>query len=431
MIPSSLDQLLLRQRVLLLQGPMGPFFDKLARTLRAHDQSVWKVNFNGGDDRFHNGPGVIRFQGTADTWPSRVRALMLELQVDAIVLFGQTRPLHVAAIAEARALGVAVFVFEEGYVRPDFVTLEMGGVNAESSLPRDPAFYRTLNLEPMPKPRPTQQKFGEVAWMAIEYAMAMWHERKHYPHYEHHRCLHPVREGLRWVRGATRKWVSRWIERDVMTELEALERHKGYFLVPLQVHNDSQILCHSPYASVGDVIEEVLASFAEHAPEDQWLVFKHHPLDKPYTDYRRQIARRARELGVADRVRYIHDQHLPTLLRHARGVVTVNSTTGLQAMFHGTPVLTLGECLYAIEGLVHPGPLATFWREPGGVDRPLFERFRSYLIRETQLNASFYAEAPGLPSITETRRRRASGSFSPKVVDQPLSWSSPTWPTLK
>ena len=35
-----------------------------------------------------------------------------------------------------------------------------------------------------------------------------------------------------------------------------------YFLVSLQVHNDSQIIDHSPYADVKEFITEVIKSFA-------------------------------------------------------------------------------------------------------------------------------------------------------------------------
>lgn len=436
MIPRSLDHLLACRRTLLLQGPMGAFFARLAASLRASGQQVWKVNFNGGDDHYYRGDDVFRFQAREAAFAPWLAALMAELQIDALVLFGQSRRLHAIAVEVARAAGVQLFVFEEGYFRPDYVTLEVGGVNAHSSLPKDAAAYELANVEPQPAPLPTKQQFGEVANIAMTYALALWLARGRYPHYVHHRCLHPVREGLRWVRGGTRKWVNRWRERHVQDFLAAPAQHKRYFLVPLQVHNDAQILCHSPYAGVPDFIAEVLVSFAQHAPADQLLVFKHHPLDRPYNDYRHLIGQRARALGIAERVMYIHDQHLPSLLQHARGVVTVNSTTGIQAMFHRTPVLTTGDCLYAIKGLVHPGPMDTFWTTPGEVDKPLFRRFMAYVIRECQLNASFYAEAPGLPltgrsSSTDTSRRRAVASSTPTAADQAANWSSPTRPTLK
>lgn len=410
---------------------MGSFFERLAGTLRAHGQQVWKVNFNAGDDWFFRGEQVIRFRDPLDQWPARLRRLITELRLDAIVLFGQSRRMHHVAIEEARSLGVTVFVFEEGYVRPDYVTLEVGGVNAASPLPRDPAFYRDLNIEPLPTPQPTGQSFSAVAGAAITYALARSIGHPRYPHYRHHRSIAPIRQGLKWAHGAWRKWWYRVTERAMQDFLAAPEQHKRFYLVPLQVYNDSQIRRHSHYKDVGTFIHEVLVSFAQHAPAEQLLVLKHHPLDRPYNDYTRLIAVEAERLGIADRVHYIHDQHLPTLLKHATGVVTVNSTTGLQALYHGTPVIALGECMYAIEGLVHPGPLDSFWANPGPVDVELFQQFRTYLVRETQLNASFYAEAPGLPSITDSKRRRASSLEMPSAAPQAASWSAPTGPTLK
>ena len=73
MIPTSLDRLLCQRRTLLLQGPMGPFFERLAVTLSAHGQQVWKVNFNAGDDLFFRGGQVIRFREPMELWPARLR----------------------------------------------------------------------------------------------------------------------------------------------------------------------------------------------------------------------------------------------------------------------------------------------------------------------------------------------------------------------
>jgi capsular polysaccharide export protein len=431
MIPVSLDRLLSRRRTLMLQGPMGPFFSRLADTLREHGQQVWKVHFNGGDELFWRGQDAIRYTAPPGAWLDQLTELLLAHRIDALVLFGQTRVHHRVAMRAAEALGIPVFVFEEGYLRPDYVTLELGGVNAESSLSRNPAFYRKLNVEPQAGPQPTGQRFRDVAGLAMAYGLAMWAGQRRYPHYKHHRCLHPVREGLRWVRGYARKWSSRVSERALQGFLADPAQHKRYFLVPLQVHNDAQIHSHSRFGGVAEFIDEVLGSFAQHADAGHLLVFKHHPLDRPYTDYRNLIEGRAAELGLSQRVLYLHDQHLPTLLQHARGVVTVNSTTGLQSLFHGTPVITLGDCLYAVDGLVHTGPLADFWQEPGEVDEDLFQRYRSWMIRETQLNASFYAGAPGLPSSTDSKRRRASPTGQSTASAQASNWSSPTTPTLK
>ncbi|UZG44642.1 capsule biosynthesis protein [Caldimonas thermodepolymerans] len=375
---------------------MGPFFARLAAFLEAHGQEVHKVNFNGGDELYYRRRRAVAYTGRPEDWPRWLEAHLSACQADAVVLFGQTRPMHIAARKVAAGMGLPVYVFEEGYLRPDYVTLEIGGVNGDSAIPKDPAFYRSLPLKRLPGPTPTRQRFSSMMLHAMAYGLAANLMRWRYPHQQYHRSLNPLTEGFKWARGGIRKVLHAWTERQVLDILSAPGRSKQWFLLPLQVHNDSQIVHHSPYPSVEALIEEVMSSFARHADPRDWLVIKHHPMDRAYRDYTRFIQERAMAHGLGKRVMYIHDVHLPTLLKHARGVVTVNSTTGLQALFHGTPVLTLGDCFYAIPGLVSQKPLKSFWRGPSGVDMALFQRFRYYLITQNQINASFYADAPAL-----------------------------------
>lgn len=412
MLPHSLLHLLTHRRVLLLQGPMGPFFAQLGQVLRARGAAVWKVNFNAGDDWFDTGPDVLPYRGTPQDWPAQCAAWLDQHRIDALVLFGQMRPLHLAAIAQARRLGVTVFVFEEGYLRPDWVTLEEGGVNAHSATPRDAAFYRALPASETPEPQPTRQRFVTTALLAMRYGWQMWAGRARYPHYVHHRCLHPWWESVRWWRGAARQQWARWVERGEARRLAAPSRQQRYFLVPLQVSSDAQVIHHSPCASVQAFIAQVVASFAAHADAGDWLVFKHHPLDLPYSDHRALLRHLAREHGLGERVRYVHELHLPTALRHARGVVTINSTVGLQALYHGTPVHTVGDSVYDVEGLVHGGTLEAFWKQPGSVDMALLHAYRAHVIAHTQINASFYADAPALDSLRATPGVGNAAAFS-------------------
>lgn len=407
-LPASFGSLLGHSRTMLLQGPMGPFFRRLAEMLRQQGQEVWKVNFNGGDAFFYPGPQALRFCERGERWPVWLEHKLRELRIDAIVLFGQSRNIHRQAIAVARSLRVAVYVFEEGYLRPDYVTLEPGGVNAASALPRQAEFYLALPPSQPARPTPTRPRFHLMALYATLYSWAMLLQRARFPHHEYHRPLHPVTQALSWIRGGVRKLWYGWTERHEVERLSAPELDRQWFLVPLQVHNDSQIHYHSPYRSIPAVIEDVLYSFAQHAPSHQHLVFKHHPMDRAYCDFGRFIADKARELGVEGRVHYVHDVHLPSLLKHTRGMVTVNSTSGLQALYHGKPVHTLGDCLYDIPGLVHQGTLADFWHQPGTVDHELYLRFRAHLVRQTQLNASFYADTPAFEQLQRMARARTA-----------------------
>lgn len=407
-LPASFESLLGHSRTMLLQGPMGPFFRRLAEMLRQQGQEVWKVNFNGGDAFFYRGPQALHFCEQSECWPAWLEQQLRELRIDAIVLFGQSRDIHRQAIAVARRLRVVVYVFEEGYLRPNYVTLEPGGVNAASPLPRQAEFYLAQAPSQPVRPTSTRQRFHLMALYATLYSWAMLLQRSRFPHHEYHRPLHPVTQALSWIRGGARKLWYSWTERHEVERLSAPALDRQWFLVPLQVHNDSQIHYHSPYRSIPAVIEDVLYSFAQHAPSHQHLVFKHHPMDRAYCDFGRFIARKAAELQLQGRVHYVHDVHLPSLLKHARGVVTVNSTSGLQALYHGTPVHTLGDCLYDIPGLVHQGSLADFWHQPGTVDHELYQRFRAHMVRQTQLNASFYADTPAFEQLQRMAQARTA-----------------------
>lgn len=387
------------RRVLLLQGPMGPYFSKLAIELSLLGTQVTKVNFNGGDSAYFSGPNVIAFSGTPHEWPVFVRELMGSQSISDLVLFGDRRELHSVAVAEAHALDIRVHVFEEGYLRPNYVTLEKDGVNARSTIPRDPEFYRQFASVSLERPRRIGHVFWYAAWLAAKYAWSTHLNRKRYPHYRHHRDLHPVREGWRWLTvGAYHKVT--WKFRDLRAIHNIAGKMSGkYFLVPLQVHNDFQVrgsVCNSVEA----FISEVAQTFATSAPDDTHLVFKHHPLDRPYRNYTQLLDDLREQLGLAGRLHYIADPHLPTLLIHARGTVVLNSTVGLSSLQHGTPTFALGHAVYSVAGLAHQGSLADFLANPKPVDQELISGFSHYLALTNQLPGNFYKSA-FLPRLSD------------------------------
>jgi capsular polysaccharide export protein len=389
------------KNVLLLQGPMGPFFRRLARDLEWAGAKVCKVDFCGGDWLF-SPAGSIPYRGGIEEWPEFFRQLVRERQIDVVLLFGDCRPLHRLAHEIAQWNGLEIGVFEEGYVRPDFITLERHGVNGFSLLPRSPIYYLQTPVPVIPTARQVGSSFWYAAGWATLYYMASAAMYPWFRHYQHHRSLSPL-EAIPWVRSLWRKMAYALKERRALSMLTT-NWSKKYFLVPLQVHNDAQVRVHSRFDSVEDFIRQVIESFARHAPDYTCLVFKHHPMDRGYHDYSRFINGLCRELNVQGRVMYLHDQHLPTLLDHALGVVVANSTVGLSALDHGLPVKACKSAVYDMEGLTYQGELEDFWRHAQlQLPNPeLLMRFRSYLIRHTQLNGNFYkrldipGSSPGL-----------------------------------
>ncbi len=411
---------------LLLQGPVGSFFRRFATELERHGTQVTKVNFNSGDSFFFRGPEVISYREPIDEWPALFRKLAHERSIDAIFLVGDCRAIHKPIIPIAREMGIAVWVFEEGYLRPDHITLERDGVNGNSSMPKDPDLYRqeAAEMGPAPKASRVGDTFVPFAIQSVLYACAAAAGTWRYPHYQHHRDIRPLGQGIAWVRSAWRK--KSYARKESGTLEQATGTWSGnYFLVPLQLHCDFQIV-HSDYESIPAFMEEVLETFAKHGPTDTRLLIKHHPLDRAYRDYTDLLTRLSRKLGIEGRVHYIHDQHLPTLLKHARGVVTMNSTVGTSALYHQAPVKVMGRAIYNVPELTYQGSLANFFCEIGKVDTELFRDFNRWMREHNQINGSFYKHKDGISPEREICRRFAEPE--PKTDD--LKASHKCYPRL-
>jgi capsular polysaccharide export protein len=247
-------------------------------------------------------------------------------------------------------------------------------------------------------------RFSRMALSAIAYYAAGWLMRWRYPHYRHHKDFSPFRELFYWLRSGWRKIIYQQLEKPVVCRIGAQDVQQ-YFLVPLQVFNDSQILHHSPYADIREFISEVLDSFARYAAPEHHLVIKHHPMDRGHKNYRLLIAELAANAGIRARVHYIHDAHLPSLLKSCAGVVTINSTVGLSALHHGKSVMAMGRAFYDLAGLTSQNGLNDFWCNPAPVDALLYKKLRSFLIRNTQLNGAFYGQAHWMRSAEKYARQ--------------------------
>jgi capsular polysaccharide export protein len=393
MLRRGLDQFA-DKKVLLLQGPVGPFFARLKHDLEAIGAQVYKINFNAGDWIFCR--GNLNYQGTPEAWPGVFASLLDQWEIDVVLLFGDQRPVHLQAHAVALSRGLEIGVFEEGYFRPDHITFERHGVNGRSSMSRLPSDYRSEQPF-LPKTEPVGNAYWRMVAYGFLYFAAGIIGRLWFRHYRHHRPF-TVWAAIPWIRSVWRKQWYRFREWGIQTRLSGADKGK-FFLVPLQVFNDSQITSHADFFTIDRFIEYVVYSFAGHAPKNALLVFKHHPMDRGHSDYGDTIRRLAARMGLQDRVLYIHDQHLPTLLDAARGVVVINSTVGLAALQHGIPVKVCGVALYALPGLTFSDSLDKFWCLAGirfKLDKELFSRFKGHLMARTQINGSFYKPLLGI-----------------------------------
>lgn len=378
---------------LFLQGPHGPFFAQVASQLRKTGAETFRVGFNMGDRLFWSGGGYLPFQGCAEEWPDAFREMLDTHAITDIVLYGDTRPVHARAIEIARTRGVMVHVYEEGYLRPHWVTYERGGANGFSRLMDTPladmqAALAKIDLE-LPAPPARWGDLRQHVFYGATYHAAVLFANRAYRNFRPHRSLTVAQE------------FRLYIQRLLLMPFQAVERfiatqrikHGGfpYHLVLLQLEHDASFQMHGPFEDMASFLETVVRGFAEGAETHHHLVFKAHPLEDGRAGIPGTLRRLARELGISDRVHYVRGGKLAELLDHTRSVVTVNSTAAQQALWRGLPIKAFGKAVYSKPEFVSDQTLPAFFAHPQRPDSKAYRDYRHFLMESSQITGGFYA----------------------------------------
>jgi len=373
-------------RILLLQGPVGAFFDRLTRWLLMQEKQVYRIAFQGGDLYDSKIIKPESYQGTLENWLRYFQDALKRLQIDCLVIFGQSRKYHEIAAKYARQIGLPVVVLEEGYFRPGFITMELDGVNGYSTTMNH---YTWLENTAEIKPDETNWHFQFMALQASMHYIAMHWRASEFPHYEHHRRSSPSYYAAYWIRSWRRKLQQKMTDHRFQRKL--FNSKQPYFFVPLQHDGDAQIIHHSGFGKNANFVREVLTSFALHSEARSWIVFRQHPHSRGGSGHTELISGLADELKISNRVHHLSEGDTPDLAEHSMGVVLINSTVGLQAIERGVPLMVMGDALYKKDGLAFPGALDEFWRQSTAPDKKVALDFLKQIKNLTQAPASVYA----------------------------------------
>jgi capsular polysaccharide export protein len=282
-------------------------------------------------------------------------------------------------------------VLEEGYLRPHWMTLEPEGVNARSSLSRDKRWFleRARRLPPEPDLPPITASFRRRAHDSYLYYHHVVVGRLRYPHYRSHRSGSIVIEGLGWL------WKFLWQKRAEQKAADVLRQLHGkpLFVLPLQLSGDYQIRAHSPFSDMQSAASYAIESFAANAPAGVHLLLKAHPLDCSFFDWSRFVRLQAKRLGLEGRLHYVNGGDLDRMVRRARGLVCVNSTSATLALANDTPVCTIGEAIYDMPGLTHQRHLDTFWTNPTPPEPGVYAAFRRVLVDQCLIRGGLASES--------------------------------------
>ncbi|MEM7696000.1 MAG: capsular biosynthesis protein [Pseudomonadota bacterium] len=393
------------RRVLLLEGPTTPFFKILANAFAAHGVPVSAVTLNLGD-RLRGPKGARPYRGRLENFGDWLAAHVAREGITDILYYADRVPYHRIAARVAGDAGILAYAIENGYLRPDWVTLEPFGMGAFSRFPTDPDAIRAAGDAPAPDRTVRHaHPFHTEAIAEVTYVLTRLAGRIAYPHFVLDRRYHPFVEYYGWIRQLITEGHRGKAADAGVAALTAGER--PFFLLPLQLADDYQIRHNSRFRRFQTFLEEVLTSFADHAPADAALAVKTHPLDHGLRAWPAVIRALAAERGIADRVIILEGGDLGALLAHTRGCVLINSTVGLTALRAGVPLHVAGAAVYDCVGLVDRQPLDTFWTAPSAPDAELFDAFERALARFTQVKGSLY-EPQGM--------RRAAGEIAARVV---------------
>ena len=296
-----------------------------------------------------------------------------------------------------------IWVLENGYFRPDWITVEENGVNASSNLPRDRSAYDP----PIPEILPTRPAGRILPHHVVN--ISLYHLVQLFGRPLYRRYAQPYITPA-WVQcaGHMRRYFKLMLRRTAESDAESLRARGPFFLACLQREGDAQLLRYSHYADNTAFLAEILTSFARHAPQDARLVVKNHPLDPGLVDLRRMTQVLAVERGLTDRVDFIDGGNLAQLCRASNGMVVNNSSAALSAMGFKTPVKVLGDAFFDIDGLADQKPLNAFWTNPTPPDDALFNRFRAHVIARTQVNGNYHEPRALKPTAKALARKFAA-----------------------
>ena len=346
-----------------------------------------------------------------------------EKQITDLVIYNDTRPFHKTAIQAAHARGINVHIFEEGYLRPYWITYERDGSNGNSklmSLAQSAVVPDHLIRDPDPVPAPCHWgDMREHIFYGAVYHWCILCANRQFPNFTSHREI-SIRKEFRLhlkqlvftpARIAARFWAN----------LTLKCRTFPYHLILMQLQHDSAFQNHSPFKTNASFLELTLRSFANNAPPHHHLVIKAHPLEDGRSEIAYHLRRLGTKFGINRRIHYLHGGKFAHVLDPALSVVTVNSTAGQQALWRGIPVKTLGQAIYNHDKFISKQSLDAFFAHPKAPNLQAYKAFRNFLLQTSQIPGGFYSKAGRQQAIAQLAKKmfHPLDPYSAYLTDQP------------
>ena len=148
-------------------------------------------------------------------------------------------------------------------------------------------------------------------------------------------------------RAQKRKWYQK--TKLPASSAETLSLDSPYVFVPFQVHDDTQVIIHSPYIRN---MEELTAWVAAAVKRNNQthndnlrIIIKEHPSDSGRTNYDSLKK-------IYPEITFLKTYSTEALINNAKAIITINSSVGIESLLKHKKVITLGNAAYSIDGVV-------------------------------------------------------------------------------
>ena len=241
------------------------------------------------------------------------------------ILYNDLRWHHAIVVQVCKDLGIRYFVFERGAIRGKSISCDTLGVNARSN------FYLN-NHEIVPKNIEFDFETLRKTKKNIELQFA---------YHLMHRIIANYKFGIPKVAGRSNLIIdycyryARQVFQSKWKRNSDTDKYHNHYLVALQLEYDSQIVFGSNYSSNQEFIDDVIDVFRSSSTQ---IIFKSHPHDNKNYNYH----------GLEKT-----SEPTPDLLAKVKGVVTINSTVGFEALHANLPVMCFGKSFYTLNNYVY------------------------------------------------------------------------------
>ncbi|MEK3857195.1 capsular polysaccharide export protein, LipB/KpsS family [Cytobacillus sp. FSL H8-0458] len=271
-------------------------------------------------------------------------------KIDIICLFNGYHWIDQVTKYLAQKKGLMIYYFEDGLFRPYTITCDSKGINAASSVNKESDFYDSIIMDKkrlkkyLFKPENPQlflnrkeslTKVALVKFLSMVGSFFKIHPRL----YDHITLWQAIKYFI------FKKTYH--IRKDDQIALP-----DEYVFVPFQVSRDTQIFYNSPRIKTMEeflfYVHKAVATYNKKHNRNIAILVKEHPEDMSRNNYK-QLKKKYENVKE---VTFIQKYSVNKLIKNSITVITINSTVGIEALAKNKPVITLGDALYNIDGIV-------------------------------------------------------------------------------